>query len=136
MPEIDENDVQVVTDGSAIQYFVSSCLTITCGFADGTMIGAHFSHGEGGTFGDSVTTWGVFKDTVEATVSDKGTPTWVKVRGQNDMWQPSYLTTARLQARYAVPGSLSDTISFVTGRDPDISVKTGSIVVTSDGSVA
>jgi hypothetical protein len=136
MPQIDENAVQVVTDGSAIQYFVSSCLTITCGFADSTMIGAHFSHGEGGTFGDSVTTWGVFKDTVEATVREKGTPAWVNVRGQIDMWQPAYLTTRRLQATAALAGDLSGTISLATGRDPDISTKTGSIVVTPDGLVA
>lgn len=134
MPQIDENDVQVVENGSAIQYFVSSCLTITCGFGDTTMIGAHFSHGTGGTFGNSVATWGVFKDAVAAKISTAGTPTWVKVRGQIDMWQPAYLTTQRLQTATAFPGDLTDTISFVTGRNPDIATS-GNIVVTSDGSV-
>jgi hypothetical protein len=138
MPQIDENSVQIVEDDTAIQYFVSSCLTVTCGFRDGTRIGAHFSHGETGTnwtYADSVQTWDVFKETVGNKVLVFGGATWVVVRGQIDMWRPDYLTTARLASDYAAPGDLSDTISMVTGRAPDIDTKTDGFVVMADGQV-
>lgn len=134
MPQIDENDVRVVEDDEPIQYYVSSCLTVTCGFADGTRIGAHFSHGAGavGTFGDSVATWQVFKDAV---ATKGGGVVWVKVRGQIDMWSPAYLTDHHLTADTAVPGDLTDTISWVTGGTPDIAHQNGSIVVLPDGMI-
>ena len=138
MPEIDENNVQVVEDDTAIQYFVSSCLTVTCGFTDGTRIGAHFSHGASGTkwaYGDSVATWNAFKVAVAKKVKEAGNAKWVVVRWQIDMWKPSYLTTARLSTDYATSGNLSDTISTVTGRAPDIATQNESIVVMADGSV-
>jgi hypothetical protein len=136
MPEIDENDVQIVEDDTAIQYFVSSCLTVTCGFAGGSRIGAHFSHGDAsGTFGDSVKTWEIFTEAVEGKVATNGGATWVVVRGQIDMWRPEYLTTRRLSTDAATQGDLSDTISYVTGRNPDIGTTNGSIVVLADGAV-
>jgi hypothetical protein len=137
MPQINENEARIVEDREPIQYFVSSCLTVTCGFADGSMIGAHFSHGVGtvGTYGDSVTTWGVFTDAVKSKVATNGGASWVVVRGQTDMWQPAYLTTQRLTADTATPGDLSSAISLVTGRDPVIAAQNGSIVVMSDGTL-
>jgi len=138
MPQIDENDVRVVEDDSPIQYFVSSCLTVTCGFSDGSRIGAHFSHGPNdrvGTYGTSVMTWGVFKDAVANKVRTSGGATWVIVRGQTDMWKPEYLTTRRLTADTATSGNLSDTISKVTGRAPNIQAQNGSIVVMADGAL-
>lgn len=136
MPQIDENDVRVVEDDEPIQYFVSSCLTVTCGFEDGSRIGAHFSHGAdtAGTYGDSVQTWGIFKDAVAAKVATHAV-TWVTVRGQIDMWKPEYLTKQRLMTDTATYGDLTDTISWVTGRTPKITSQNGSIVVLADGSV-
>jgi len=140
MPQIDENGVQIVlpADDTPIQYFVSSCLTVTCGFTDGTRIGAHFSHGASGanwTFADSVETWKIFRDAVADKIQNGGSAGWVVVRGQIDMWRPSYLTTTRPTADYAAPSDLSDTISMVTGRAPTIADKTGGFVVLTDGSV-
>lgn len=133
MPEINENDVQVVTDGSPIQYFVSSCLTVTCGFADGTVVGAHFSQGVRGPrwrYADSVATWTAFSNSLAQQIVQRGPVTWVLVRGDLDGWNPGYLTTAPLATDYATRGDLRATVSAVTGyAAPDIAEQTGDITV-------
>jgi len=135
MPEINENHVQVVTDDSPIQYFVSSCLTVTCGFGDGTMIGAHFSQGvreDRWTYDDSVVTWTVFLDTVTQQITAHGPVTWVIVRGDLDGWDPEYLTTQAYQGGYAKRGNLRPTISAATSLNADaidIAKKTGDILI-------
>src|SRR5215470_572222 len=101
MPEIKENDVDIVAadNDQPIQYFVDSCLTVTCGFTDGTRIGAHFSHsldgarGANWTYDNSVRTWEFFSDVVQSKIHNGVSATWVIVRGDKDGWNPGYLTT-------------------------------------------
>jgi hypothetical protein len=140
MPLINENAVQSVAanDDEPIQYFVSSCLTVTCGFGDGTRIGAHFSHGASGTnwaHADSVATWTAFTAAVTNKRQTAGAATWVTVRGQIDMWQPTYLTTARMATDFALRGDLTNTITAATGHAPNTAAQNNGFIVMGDGSV-
>jgi hypothetical protein len=135
MPQILENDVQIVKAGEMIHYAVSSCLTVTCGFGDGTMTGAHFSQGvreDRWKYDDSVLTWTVFLDTVKQQIKEHGSVTWVIVRGDLDGWNPAYLTTQAYQGGYAKRSDLRPTISEATKLDAsaiDIATKLGDIII-------
>jgi len=135
MAQILENDVQVVPKGELVHYAVTSCLTVTCGFGDGTMIGAHFSQGvdnERWEYSDSVLAWSAFLHTLEQHTKGHGPVTWVIVRGDLDGWNPSYLTEEAFNGEYAVGGDLRRTISEATKLDAgaiDIANKKGDILI-------
>lgn len=135
MAQILENDVQVVPKGELIHYAVTSCLTVTCGFGDGTMLGAHFSQGEANerwTYDDSVLTWSAFLHKLDEHVKGSGPVTWVIVRGDLDGWNPGYLTQEPYAGEYAASGDLRPTISAATKLGAgaiDIAKKKGDILI-------
>src|SRR5262245_29488105 len=135
MPQIGENATASV-DGKndePIQYFVSSCLTVTCFFADGSRVGAHFSLLDGGDCGDSVKTWSSFTNRLS------GTPVRVLVAGQLDMWNPTYLTKtpfSKLGGDTAIPSDVKKTIEQATGcKEIETMTKNGEITILQDGTV-
>jgi hypothetical protein len=135
MPQIGENATASV-DGKndePIQYFVSSCLTVTCFFADGSRLDGRFSLLEGGELGDSVTAWASFTRGLGAK------PVRVLVAGQLDMWNPTYLTKTPFskQGQDAARGSdVKKTIEEATGcKDIQTMTKNGEITILQDGTV-